>query len=330
MLKKIFFIILLSISSLAFCDVDKEYIGKFSTKFHLKPFVETSGFNISLLSNNTSNASRVNYNAFIPTYAGVSLNIMGVGASFAIGSSSTYLNSKVVESTNVTDVSLNFYRTWLGYEGYFQYMESFYRNNRKSNPFVYDIVSGSDIAYSANSKYINTGVSVFFIPNFKKYSYNAGFNQNEFQKKTAMSVIFLNRFNYQRLWNDAGLIPLNQRNDFESFAETNSTRVFTYAFMPGYAINLAYSHLYLAFLGALGPAFNLENYKIKETTFFSRNIGFNSRLKTSLGYNGKSFFTGVFANYDYVSFSIPKIKFSRNQYSAGIFVGYRFIKEKKK
>lgn len=337
MFKKIilFVFVLMTFISKSFSGIDTTRIGRFSTNLLVKPMLVNIGLNVSMRPRESKISSfdksitkniRTNYNAYIPTYTGVSFSLYGVGFSVAIGINSTYINKNKWVATDVTDLRLNFYRTWIGYEAYFQNYNSLYRNELTANPFTSGV--GNNSIYSATTNFINSGINLYLIPNFYRYSYNAAFNNTEFQKKSASSFIYLNMLNFQRISDGGGLIPLTQQFNYEEFGFLKNNTAFSYAFMPGYAFTIVVGKAYLSFLSTLGAGMMMQRYKTF-TTKYEVDITFNSRSRASLGFNSKYFFTGVYASYDYMQYSLKKVQFRRNDYTAGVYLGFRLIKMKK-
>lgn len=332
--------ILVLFSLLIFCNqsfsgIDTTRIGRFSTNLLVKPMLVNTGLNVSMrprpskistFDKSITKNIRTNYNAYIPTYAGVALSLYGIGFSVALGSNTTYINKNDWVATDLTDIRLNFYRTWIGYEAYFQNYNSLYRNEITGNPFTGGVGNNSD--YSATTNFINSGINLYLIPNFYRYSYNAAFNNTEFQKKSASSFIYLNMLNFQRISDGGGLIPANQQFNYEEFGFLKNNTAFSYAFMPGYAFTIVAGKAYMSFLSTLGAGMMMQRYE-SFTTKNELDITFNSRSRASLGFNSKYFFTGLYASYDYMQYSLKKIQFRRNDYTAGVYLGFRLIKMKK-
>lgn len=332
--------ILVIFSLISFCiksyaGIDTTRIGRFSTNLLVKPLLVNTGLNVSIRPRPSKISTfeksvikniRTNYNAYIPTYSGVVVGLYGISFTFAIGSNNTYINKNESVATELKDIRLNFYRTWIGYEAYFQNYNALYRNQLASNPFQGNI--GNNSEYSASTNFINSGINLYLIPNFYRYSYNAAFNNTEFQKKSASSFVYLNMLNFQRISDKGGLITLNQKNNYEEFGFLKSNTAFSYAFMPGYAFTIVAGKAYLSFLSTIGAGLMTQRYE----TYTKKNrldITFNSRSRASLGFNSKYFFTGVYAFYDYTQFSLKKVQFRRNDYTAGVYLGMRLIKMKK-
>src|SRR5205823_4786874 len=80
--------------------VDTNYVRRFSTKFYLRSFVTTNGFNYSIVSDHSPSFSgkelkdsRVKYLSYTPVSAGFAVNLFSVGISHSFQSSVQYLNS---------------------------------------------------------------------------------------------------------------------------------------------------------------------------------------------------------------------------------------------
>jgi hypothetical protein len=333
-------IILVLFSLISFCiksyaGIDTTRIARFNTTLLVKPMLVKNGLNVSIRPKPSKISTfeqavtkniRTNYNAYIPTYTGVVIGLYGITFTLALGSNNTYINKNERVATDFKDLRLNFYRTWIGYEAYFQNYNALYRNDYVSNPFTANVVNNSE--YSASTNFINSGINLYLIPNFYRYSYNAAFNNTEFQKKSASSFVYLSMLNFHRISDKEGLIPLNQKINYEEFGFLKSYTAFSYAFMPGYAFTIVAGQAYFSLLSTLGAGLMLQRYETY-TKKYVPDITFNSRSRASIGFNSKYFFTGVYVFYDYTQFSFKKVQIRRNDYTAGAYLGLRLIKMKK-
>ncbi|MDP2723782.1 MAG: DUF4421 domain-containing protein [Bacteroidales bacterium] len=146
---------------------------------------------------------------------------------------------------------------------------------------------------------VDAGLTVQYIVNSKKFSYRAAYLQNEWQKKSAGSIIFGASAFYILVRGDSSIIPSNvspvlfaQGNKFDKMNQLSVgiNAGYTYTFV-------AWKSFFLAFGLTAGPAFG--NITVHETGVKLSNkheftLNINALGRASLGYNSKKIYVGVF------------------------------------
>ncbi|HEX8515333.1 MAG TPA: DUF4421 family protein [Bacteroidia bacterium] len=321
----LFLFLLFAIRSLAGGDTDTNYVQTFKNIFALKLFLIDNGFTYSITPQNDlfTNAqlrdARVIYNPYIPPTAGVSLNIKGIGVSYVFKFTNDYLDTTGQAKSAFKQFQMNIYGTKFGFEGYYQDYQRFYYKYKGDDSLSKDLKN-----YNSDIRAYQFGINTIMIFNGKKFSYNAAFNQTVLQKKSAGSwlLVFALKFNELKA-ND--LIPDAVKAYYGPYTDLQRNRNYAFLVQTGYAFNLTKSHFY--FSGALLGGAGIQNQTYTYPTGKSYKIAFPlaGRAKASIGYNGRIFFTGVFANADVIQSSIKAVKTQQMVSSYGVYLGFRAV-----
>jgi hypothetical protein len=146
--------------------------------------------------------------------------------------------------------------------------------------------------------------------NGKRFSYQAAFNQNETQLKSAGSIIGGIELSHFRINSDSSFV-FRKQNDFQSFQiGVNS----------GYAYNWVINKYWL-FCGSINIGANISNKRVK--TFFNQDIYVSPTLllRISCFYNNENWSLGLSAVLKGTSF-INKDKSELEFYSGRLGITY--------
>lgn len=135
------------------------------------------------------------------------------------------------------------------------------------------------------------GLSVHYIFNNKRFSYRAGFLQNEWQKKSAGSLLLGAETYYHVMMGDSSLVPLNQK--YPAFFHNqhfSKVEIFTLGPTVGYGHTFVvkkhwFLSLSLTFNLALGSSSLTPDEEFAESTESGLNVNFISAPRLALGYN---------------------------------------------
>jgi hypothetical protein len=139
------------------------------------------------------------------------------------------------------------------------------------------------------------GIAAYHVPNKEKFSYRAAIQQNEWQKKSAGSVLYGGEIYYGSLKGDSSLIPANIQGNY-SQAGMFEVSYITVGPGIGYAFTaVADQHFYLMLSGIANAKVNFvtEDYGVgtKKKTSFDPTIIF----KGGIGYNSNNWSVGAYA-----------------------------------
>ena len=314
--------VLLSLFSQA-GEVDTNYVQKFKNIFAVKTFLVNNGFFYNLTPRNNPlfteqqlNEAKVYYSPHIPTAAGVSLNIKGIGFTYIFKFTNDYLDTTGRVKSGHKQFQLNIYGQKFGFEGYYMDYQRFY--------FHY---KGDEILnknYNNDIRSYRVGGNGVFIFNGKKFSYNAAFNQTQLQKKSAGSGIMVLSLRFDEL-KSGDLIPDSVKIFYDNISNLQRNRNLAFFLQGGYAFNLTKNNFYFSNAYIVGAGIQSQIYKYPTGNHYKIALPLIGRAKASMGYNGKVFFGGIFANADVTQSQIKTLKTQQFQYSYGVFIGLRAI-----
>jgi hypothetical protein len=141
--------------------------------------------------------------------------------------------------------------------------------------------------YRADMHVALFGLSQYYIFNSKRFSYRASFIQNEWQKKSAGTLLAGAEVYYGVVKADSSLIPLPLQ---EKYPQVNLNKINYFSIGPGigYAYTLViFHHVFFtgSLTGNLNFSFTNEHLQNNSTSRFSLNPA--TRFRVAAGYNGR-------------------------------------------
>lgn len=301
--------------------IDTAYVEKFKSALSIKTFILNNGLyytitpqNNNLFTEQQLTNARTIYNTSVPPVTGVALNIGGVGLTYIFKFTNDTDTAGAIKS-GYKQFQLNMYGSRLGMEIAYQDYTRLYFHFKGDDKLVKN--------YNPDIRVYQFGVNGLFIRNGKRFSYNAAFNQNQFQKKSAGSAITLIGIKYNEVSSN-DLIPDSVKGYFE-YPNLSSNKNYAFVFQQGYAYNLVKNSFYFANALFVGVGFQNQQYYYGSDKQRKLGVPVSAKGKSSLGYNGKIFFGGIYANADYYQSSIKSLKTEQFQYTYGVFLGVRII-----
>ena len=125
------------------------------------------------------------------------------------------------------------------------------------------------------------------------------------------------------------LLDTSSKKYYENLSELYKLRQQLFFVMPGFATNLVYQKFYFATAFYVGSGAQFNNQFAGVTISKRANLPFLTKARCALGINGKSVYTGIFANADYSRASFQSLKTESVNYKIGCFLGFRIVTEKK-
>lgn len=335
MKKAVASLLFLSLSIICFGTTDTNYVRRFSTRFYLRTYVNTNGFNYSIVSEHSNSFSRaelkdsrVKYLSYTPISAGFAVNLFSIGFSHTFQSSVNYLNTSNKIATYLRTYTFNYYGKSIELENYFDYFKRFYFvNGRETATYL---IAPENAPYTSEAFCFNMGTNLTIVFNHDRFSYKAAFCQSEFQKKSQGSFLLLLQDNINHFQHDVGLIPASLKVYYDNTASLYMNRQTSFAVSPGYAYNLVYKKFYTAAAIFAGPGLQVQRAKTGIDKYRKPGLAFFEKTKFTMGINGRKFFGGLFAD---INWNHSKVDtFSNNQFydDMGVFIAFRVIHEKKK
>ncbi|MFY9308154.1 MAG: DUF4421 family protein [Bacteroidia bacterium] len=317
----LFFLVLVAFTSNA-GRIDTAYVQRFKSLFSIKTFALNNGFYYTLTPQNNSlfteqqlSDARVRYSANIPPVSGVSVNINGIGLTYIFKITNDYLDTAKAIKSGYKQFQLNMYGSRFGIEVGYQDFSRFYFKYKGDDALLKN--------YNTDIRSYQFGASAMFIKNGRRFSYNAAFNQNQFQKKSAGSAITVMGFRYNEI-KSPHLIP-DSIKQFYKYPDLNANKNYAFIIQHGYAYNLVKNRFFFANALFVGVGFQNQVYYYSNSEERRLGVPISARAKSSVGYNGKVFFAGLSANAEFAQSQIKILKTEQFQYTYGVFIGFRAI-----
>jgi len=193
------------------------------------------------------------------------------------------------------------------------------------DPKGYAAANASSYYYRPDIKFDLMGISAYRLPNKEKFSYRAAIVQNEWQKKSAGSVLYGGEAFYGTIQGDSALVPKKVENGFAQ-AGVDNIHFLNIGPGVGYAYTLVLAkHFFVtgSVIGNLDISFTTE----KRATTKDNKVAVSPATvyKAGIGYNSSSW--NVSANWAGNGLWIDGASSSKNYFSpTGI---YRLVLSKK-
>lgn len=223
-------------------------------------------------------------------------NNLGVGFNYKfiginIGFKLPFINNDDEQygKTKYLDLQSHIYLRKLVIDFYGQYYKGYYLANRRFNGRALDV--------RPDMHNTGLGLNIQYIFNDKKFSYRAAYLQNEYQKKSAGSLIVGAEAFAWRMKGDSALIPSNLGIegffDNETFNKTSSASI---AANVGYAYTFVIKkHFFVtaSLTGSAGVNQTVLNYIDGRSKRREFGWQLNNTVRFSAGYNSSKYFVGV-------------------------------------
>lgn len=270
-------------------NYDSLYYDKLDNKLTTKVFLARKYSDFELSDESTQQDLQYHSNPRYSIGIGATYKWLGLNAAIGIKNPEDSLYGRtrrfdLQTQINLRKFTVNFYTA--RYQGYYLYnsVEQL-KNWDQTQAYIRpDII---------NQTY---GVSGYYIFNSKRYSNRATFLQNEWQQKTAGSLLAGATMFYNNIKADSSLIPTLFVND-TAFAnmQINKTGYFGMSGNLGYGLSLVlWNHWFfdLSILGGITTGFTkVENSNSEIQRAFKPGVTFLSRF--GMGYNSKYFYAGL-------------------------------------
>ncbi len=303
-------------------SIDTAYVQKFKNLFAVKCYYLNNGLQYTITPQNNNlfdqkqlDDARVIYSANIPPVTGVAINVKGIGFTYLFKFTTDYLDTTTRIKSGFKQFQINMYGSKFGLETFYQDYSRFYFH------YAGDQILSKN--YNADIRAYQFGMSGIFVNNGKKFSYNAAFNQNQFQKKSVGSGLTVISLRYNEIGSN-NLIPDSVKKYFE-YSTLSANRNYAFVFQQGYAYNLVKNNFYFANAIFVGVGLQKQVYDYPPYKQSKIGVPLSVRAKSSMGYNGKIFFGGVYANADFAKSKIKSLQTEQFQYAYGLYIGLRAI-----
>jgi Domain of unknown function (DUF4421) len=165
-----------------------------------------------------------------------------------------------------------------------------------SDPENYGADTSGNYYYRPDIQQLFFGFSGYRVLNPQRFSFNAAMTQNEWQKKSAGSLMVGGLVYYGQIKGDSSLVSKQVENSFPNAAGIDNVNFFSVGIGGGYAYTLVVAkHFYLT--GSLIANLNADFSTVENMTDKKNKTGINPSTiyKAAIGYNSNSW--GISANW---------------------------------
>jgi hypothetical protein len=255
------------------------------------------------------------------TYSfGVGLYLFEVGAELAFAIPVAEKKTDLFGKSKARDIQFNLLGKKFGLDMYYQRYRGFYITDNDNEP-------GKDLPYPQRGDIIsrNLGVTGSYIFNNRKFSLRSVYNFSEkqiFSKGSFLALVNLGRFTLEA---DSSILDPTQEVIFSNNVSFKKLHYSTFSVAPGYSYNLIYRSFFLNGTLGIGPAHHWIYYQ-RETGAGRHETGINSFVaaRLGIGYNGDRIFGGIAFLTQGSNVKFEDVRFSNNNASFKILMGYRF------
>lgn len=226
---------------------------------------------------------------------GFNYSIFGINLSFS-PTNNSLANEKYGETKSI-DLRMNLYGRSVIFDLYLISHTGFYLSNPES---IFEIWPDEETyPLRPDIKVFSTGLVTQYIINNKKFSLRATYLQNEWQKKSAGSVIIGASFFYSLFTADSSFIPKDiKHEDFIGGINFNHSSSLNLGINGGYSHTFVVKQHFFFSMGlTIGPQFTYTVLKCEdesEPTRAAVSFGINGLLRAGIGYNSRKIYAGVF------------------------------------
>jgi hypothetical protein len=175
---------------------------------------------------------------------------------------------------------------------------------------------------------VNIGLSSLFSFNHDKFSFKAVFADNEWQKKSAGSLLFGGYVSLFGISADSSLVPFTLKNKYQEFDSIRALNSFNFGYTLGYTYTLVIKHhFYVNAALLIGLSLQtIELYNLDDVTFLSEsNISGKINLRFGIGYNSENYYFGIsMLNESYFINKDTNSQFTYNYGKIRLVYGRRF------
>jgi hypothetical protein len=295
------------------------YIKRFPDYFFLYPVLKQRSLNFELENKNDSERLV----AFKPNNSysfgmGLYLFEMVFELAFAIP-----LDAKSISrygESKARDVQLNVLgKTW-GLDAFYQKYTGFYTTD--SQTAIED-----DMPYPRRSDIVsrNIGLTGNYVFNNQQFSFRSAYNFAERQVFSKGSVLLSASLSAFKMNADSSIITPEQQPIFDGNVSFSKIKYTSFSLAPGYTYSIVFKSFFLNGTLSVGPAHHWIGFK-REGESEKTETALNSFVaaRIGLGYNGERVFGGITFVTQGSNVKFEDVRFSNNNGSFKILMGYRF------
>jgi len=300
-------------------SVRSYYIQHFPDYFFLYPVLKQRSLNFEL----EKDGDRDNLITFKPNNSysfGLGLYVFELGFELAFA---IPLDDKSISrfgDSEARDIQLNILGKKWGLDAFYQKYTGFYVTDASveippESPYPQrrDIISR------------NIGLTGNYVFNNQRFSFRSAYNFSERQLFSKGSALLSSSLSTFKLSADSAIINDSQKALFGQNAAFTKLRYTTLSIAPGYTYSIVFKSFFLNGTLSVGPAHHWISYRREgESDSYETAINSFVAARISLGYNGERLFGGISFLTQGSNVKFEDVRFSNNNGSFKILLGYRF------
>lgn len=222
--------------------------------------------------------------------------------------------------SDARDVQLNVLGKKWGMDAFYQKYNGFYvTDSNKDIPAQDPYPQRGDIASR------NMGLTSNYVFNNQRFSFRSSYNFAERQVFSKGSLVVFSTLSAFRVDADSSIITDEQQIVFGEDVSFRKLKYTTFSIAPGYTYSIVFQNFFLNGTLSVGPAhhwigFTREGGAARK----ERNVDSFVAARVGLGYNGERIFGGISFLTQGSNVKFEAVRFSNNNDSFKILVGYRF------
>lgn len=262
---------------------DSSYYETYPDKLTTRLYLSQKYVRFTLPSSNDNVVKDVEYNANTNLNLGLGATWHNYSLNIFYGFSFLNNKDKAKGETKGLDLQFHFYPRKWAIDLLTVLPKGFYLT-----PKGYAAANSNSYYYRPDVKMSLVGISAYKVPNKERFSYRAAITQNEWQKKSAGSVLYGGEAFYCIMKGDSALVPKQVENNFPQAGITN-VHFLNIGPGIGYAYTLVIAHHFFITASMVGNLdLNLSTEEKPTVTSHQTGIVPSAVYKAGIGYNSST------------------------------------------
>ncbi|MBT1704179.1 DUF4421 family protein [Chryseosolibacter indicus] len=294
------------------------YIKKFPDYFFIYPVIKKRSLNFEIEKDGSEN----NLLTYKPNNAyslGLGLYLFEFNFELAFAVPLDQQSQEIYGKSKARDIQFNLLGKKWGLDLFYQRYNGFYITESGVSPDAdTPLPQRSDIVTN------NVGLTGHYIVDNSRFSFRSSYNFAERQLYSKGSLLMFGGLSSFKLNADSSIITSEQQTKFGANVAFENLRYTTFSLAPGYTYSMVFKNFFLNGTLAVGPAHHWILYKTENSA--DRNeTSVNSFIaaRIAMGYNGERIFGGISFITQGSNVRFEDIRFSNNNGTFKILIGYR-------
>lgn len=298
-------------------SVREYYIQHFPDYFFVYPVLKQRSLNFEMRTNDDEH--RVTYRPNNTYSFGTGLYLFELGFELAIAVPLEEMSIYRYGKSSARDIQLNVLGKTFGVDAFYQRYRGFYITDS-------DTEVPDDSPYPQRGDIVsrNAGITANYVFNNRKFSFRAAYNFSERQLFSKGSLLLFSSIAAFRVRADSSILTPAQQSIFGADASFRRVGYTSFSIAPGYTYSVVFKNFFLNGSLSVGPAHHWINYRRQGLEAHETAINTFIAARIGMGYNGERVFGGIGFVTQGSNVTFEDVRFSNNNASFKILIGYRF------